>query len=271
MYPYWETIIEPLLVRLRPTCVVEIGSEEGKSTRRLAELCRRLGAVLHAIDPAPKFDVAGWQTEFGGRLIVHRAKSLDALPQIESVDAALVDGDHNWYSVYHELKLIERSSVAAGRPFPLVFCHDIGWPYGRRDLYYDPTSIPAEHRNPYQKKGMRPDSPQLVERGGFNPGLCNATIEHGPRNGVLTAVEDFVRQASEPIDLVQLAGFHGLGILCARRLKESNAELALYVDSVNLTPWMRQYVAQLEAWRVRAELAEREARAALRLAKSRRQ
>jgi hypothetical protein len=270
MYPFWETIVEPLIERVRPKCVVEIGSEEGKTTRRLAELCRRCGAVLHAIDPSPKFDVAAWQAEFDGHLIVHRATSLAALPQIDGIDAALVDGDHNWYTVYHELRLIERSSAAAGRPFPLVLCHDIGWPYGRRDLYYAPASIPAEHRNPYEKKGMLPNSVPLVPRGGFNANLCNATIEHGPRNGVLTAVEDFLREAAGPIDFVQLPGFHGLGVLCDRRRKESNGELAAYLDSMNLTPWMRQYVAELEAWRVRAKIAEREAIAALRLARVKR-
>ncbi|HEX8931203.1 MAG TPA: SRPBCC family protein, partial [Actinomycetota bacterium] len=30
----------------------------------------------------------------------------------------------------------------AGAPLPVCFLHDVGWPYGRRDLYYAPERIP---------------------------------------------------------------------------------------------------------------------------------
>ena len=75
----------------------------------------------------------------------------------------LIDGDHNWYTVLSELETIERLCDERGQGFPLVLLHDIGWPYGRRDLYYDPASIPEEHRKPYDKKGMLPGVPGLVE------------------------------------------------------------------------------------------------------------
>ena len=58
--------------------------------------------------------------------------SLDELPRLEKMDAVIIDGDHNWYSVYNELKLLARQ-VEKGGPFPLSFVHDVGWPYGRRD------------------------------------------------------------------------------------------------------------------------------------------
>ena len=35
MYPYWEPITKPLLTLLQPKLIVEIGSEQGKSTRLL--------------------------------------------------------------------------------------------------------------------------------------------------------------------------------------------------------------------------------------------
>ena len=31
--------------------------------------------------------------------------------------------------------------------------HDVGWPYGRRDLYYAPEQIPEEFRQPYRRAG----------------------------------------------------------------------------------------------------------------------
>ncbi len=68
--------------------------------------------------------------------------SLEQLPLLEEIDAVILDGDHNWYTVYNELKLLSRQ-VDDGRPYPLVLVHDIGWPYGRRDLYYDPDVDPG--------------------------------------------------------------------------------------------------------------------------------
>ena len=37
------------------------------------------------------------------------------------------------------------------RPLPLLVLHDVGWPYGRRDLYYDPDDIPASTASPWRK------------------------------------------------------------------------------------------------------------------------
>ena len=77
--------------------------------------------------------------------------------------------------------------------------HDVGWPYGRRDLYYAPERIPAEHRQPYAQAGMRPRTRKLVAHGGLNPTMYNAEIEGGPRNGVMTALDDFVAEHDRPL------------------------------------------------------------------------
>ena len=78
------------------------------------------------------------------------------------MDAALIDGDHNWYTVYNELRMLARPPGQAGAPLPLLIMHDVGWPYGRRDLYYDPERIPEEFRQPYAQTGMRPGQPKLL-------------------------------------------------------------------------------------------------------------
>ncbi len=44
----------------------------------------------------------------------------------------------------------------AGTPLPVLILHDVGWPYGRRDLYYTPETIPEEFRQPYEQAGMLP-------------------------------------------------------------------------------------------------------------------
>ncbi len=77
-----------------------------------------------------------------------------------------LDGDHNWYTVFHELRLIEEHCQRNERLFPLVLLHDLGWPYGRRDLYYNPETIPAEYRQPYARAPSARESRSSSGKGG---------------------------------------------------------------------------------------------------------
>ena len=250
MYPYWDVITEPLLTLLQPRTIVEIGSEQGKSTHRLLAFCQVHDAVLHAIDPFPKLDVAAWQARHGDRFVFHAATSLEALPRIEHYDAVLIDGDHNWYTVFHELKTIETHCAARHDAFPFVLLHDIDWPYGRRDLYYDPVSIPDAYRHPHARGGVRPGSPELQERGGYSPNLIHATAEGTPHNGVCTAIEDFLEQTTLALEFITVPGFHGLGVLFPRALRASHPALAEALDARTLPDPLRRYVERLEAVRV---------------------
>jgi hypothetical protein len=258
VHQLWDTIIEPVLEALQPKTLVEIGSDQGFNTRNLLGFCQRHDAVLHVIDPLPKYDVVAWQEQYGKHLVFHKALSLDALPTIDRFDAVLIDGDHNWYTVFNELKLIEGRCKDSSRDFPLVMLHDIGWPYGRRDLYYDPETIPEEYRKPYKHSGLRPESEELVEAGGLNRNLANAVTENDPRNGVLTAVEDFLEETEHVIELMQLPGLHGLGILVPSKLKEQNAELAEVLEVLDLPPTVARFIELIEEARLREDIGRQE-------------
>jgi hypothetical protein len=134
----------------------------------LLEFCKNNNAVLHAVDPLPKFDVESLKKQYDRHFIFHKSLSLNAIPEIKAADVFLIDGDHNWYTVFNELKLIEKYAADAERPFPVIMLHDIAWPYGRRDLYYNPETIPEAFRKPYKKGGIRSGSPDLLEEGGLN-------------------------------------------------------------------------------------------------------
>jgi hypothetical protein len=61
-------------------------------------------------------------------------------------------------------------------------------------MYYDPQAIPSEHLHAYSFDGVVPWSNGTVSTGGFR-GMgffAVACREGGPRNGVWTAVEDFL-------------------------------------------------------------------------------
>lgn len=219
MFHFWESVIYPILLKAEAKRIVEIGSDEGKHTELLLEYCKKVSGKLLAIDPMPRINEEEWKLKYGDALLeFHKELSLNALPYIKDYDAVLVDGDHNWYTVYNELKMIEKQ--AKDKPFPIVFIHDIGWPYGRRDLYYNPDTIPPYFQQPYRKQGVIPESRDLVENGGLNYNLNNSIHENNHKNGVLTAVEDFMDESSNSYTLLKFEGFHGLGLLLSAENKE---------------------------------------------------
>ena len=122
--------------------------------------------------------------------------SLAVLPTLDRCDAYFLDGDHNFFTVRHELALITGApaGVDAKQPSPIVFVHDVGWPWGRRDMYYLPSVVPAEARQAWSETlGVSLDGDELIEGGLREPGRYAISVAAaGPRNGVLTAVEDFL-------------------------------------------------------------------------------
>lgn len=258
----WDAVIEPVLGATRPKNIVEIGSFEGENTRNLLAFCEKNNAVLHVVDPAPKYDVSELRERYGERFVFYEDLSLDVLPLIEDFDAVLIDGDHNWYTVYNELRLIEGLSEERSRDFPLVLLHDIFWPSGRRDLYYAPETIPEAYRKPHDPKGVAPGVEEPLEEGGLNQGLSKALQEGGPRNGVLTAVEDFLEETGRRLEFVAIPGFHGVGILFPPRLK-ANAEFAEVLETWNLPPAVSLHIERLEETWLKREVYRLEQHARL--------
>ncbi len=246
MKRFWDVVLEPTFEDLRPKTIVEIGSDLGGNTENLLRYCERNGAVLHVIDPAPKYEISELLEQHGERLVFHKDLSLNALPRIERFDAVLIDGDHNWYTVFSELKIIEKLCDERSRGFPLVILHDIGWPYGRRDLYYAPETIPEDYRKPHESKGMRLGVSELVEEGGLNAHLHNAVREGESKEGVLTAVEDFLKDTDEELEFAEIPGIHGLGMLFPPEIREENPGFAQLLRGLQFSPFVTRYIEQVE-------------------------
>lgn len=221
MYRFWNAVIAPLLEELAPKVLLEVGSFAGDNTQKLLDFSRRTDAVVHAVDPLPRFPAQEWADGSEGHMVFHRALSLEALPGLPPCDVALLDGDHNWYTLYHELKALQGVAEAAGVAFPVCIFHDIAWPYDRRDLYYDVSNVPEEGRQPHRTGGLHPDHPELLEEDGMSLGFCHAIEYGGAKNGVLTAIEDFLAECGFEHEFFQVPGFFGLGVLvpAGRRLE----------------------------------------------------
>lgn len=203
-----DSILRPFITECGYRYVCEIGASKGQSTRKLLEIAP---IEITVIDPCLDADLS-LEYRNNKRVNLYEGLSLDALGRIsKQFDCFLIDGDHNWYTVYNELKTIEgRGLLADGGT---IFFHDVLWPYSRRDMYYQPEQIPKEFVHPYEKKGIVWGQSELSSRSKVNAEYYNAVYEGGPRNGVLTAIEDFLSENSSEYRFFRLKKEFGLGVL----------------------------------------------------------
>ena len=253
MFPLWDVAIAPLLRAARVKRVVEIGALRGETT---IKMLKDLGpeVELHVIDPVPDFDPTEHEKEFPGRYVFHRALSLDVLPELDPMDAALIDGDHNWYTVSNELRLLSDGARRGGAPLPVLILHDVLWPYGRRDLYYSPDQIPEEFRQAYAQQGIRPGQHRLNPRGGLNPTMNNAVLDGGPRNGVMTALDDFIADYDRPLRRLVLPIYFGLAIVVEEERLSRQPELVDALARLESSEGRYDLLEVAETTRLRAML-----------------
>ncbi|GEM_PF-2687417 len=192
MHRLFEKFIQPELNARQPSTMLEIGVLHGKSTLDLLKWCSCNSAHLTSLDPVEwvgdlpesirrgskdyaykrgqeKFEnwtirPEGLEEAFRLGLDKHwncvKQRSLDYFvsPNLEVFDAYLIDGDHNYFTVMTELMMIHRDATKG----TMIFLHDVSeTTNARRDEYYDPSLIPDSSKNTR-------------------------------RQGVLTAVEDFL-------------------------------------------------------------------------------
>lgn len=240
MEVFWEHILGPLLRMLRPQVIVEIGAQTGITTEQLIGFAYETDAVVHAIDPLPSFDVDAWTTRHAPHFVFHRGLSLDVLDQIDDMDLVLVDGDHNWYTVHTELQRIEALATSRHQIPPTIALHDVSWPYGRRDAYYDLDAVPVEERQPTVVGGVRRGWSPVIKGGGMNSHLPHADHEGGRRNGVLTAVEDYLIATKVPYSFTLIPSYFGLALLVPEERSVQCPEVSAFLE-----PWKSPHV---RAW-----------------------
>jgi hypothetical protein len=224
--------------------VTEIGAYNGGLTRLLADWAARVGGKVVAIDPAPKTALVALERERDEVRLV-RETSLEALGHLELTDVVILDGEHNYWTVSEELRLLWEHAPRAD--LPLLMLHDVGWPHAFRDDYFDPSLIPQEHRHPIagpdETRGLYPGDPGL--RPGGLPYPRSAAREGGPRNGVRAAVQDFVEERPG-LGFARVPAFFGFGVVWHEDAPWAESLAGL------LEPWDENPVIErLEANRVR--------------------
>lgn len=207
MINWIESVVAPHINKKNYQSICEIGSSTGAASDKLLQLTK---SDITIIDPCIDVDLIGkFQTISRVRII--KGLSLDVLPSIaETFDCILIDGDHNWYTVYNELQAIDKYDLL--RPGGTIFFHDVGWPYGRRDMYYSLDSIPSEFVQPHSRGGVIRGQSALIS--GLSWPHDVALVEGGPRNGVLTGIEDFYKEHAQSYGFFACPSVEsGLGVL----------------------------------------------------------
>ena len=148
--------------------------------------------------------------------------------------------------------MLAATAREAGAPLPVLILHDVGWPYGRRDLYYAPDRIPEEFRQPYAQKGLdaRGQGRERIcsSTAGFNPTMNNAVRRAAPRNGVMTAVDDFIAEHDEARSgSVVLPIYFGLAIVVEEERIASRPRLGDALERLETPQFLRDLLEPLRA------------------------
>ncbi len=234
-------LINPLIKSLNPNSVCEIGSDKGFTTEVLSDLCREYNAVLHVVDPTLNENAVDG---IGDHVIAHCKTSFEYLEMAELSDIYFIDGDHNYFTVSGELEAINRS-LSKDRPVCL-FLHDVGWPFGNRDMYYNLANIPDPFEN-ISDVYLSPVSKKIADMG-LPYDLRVAKKEGGEKNGILPAIDDFLKKESG-WSFCWIPVIYGMGILWNR--DQFNVELRKVFDETE--NWFKKitpFLATLELNRI---------------------
>lgn len=215
----FREVFEEIYAHRPISTVVEVGVETGQVSGIYAEL----GASrVFCVDPFPSDSMRAALTE-NDKLELVEKYSPECLAELPVADLYVIDGDHNYATVRGEVDWI-----LANAPDAVVVFHDVMWPCGRRDFYYQPSRLAEEDRHPDSDEGPTVWHDGLTPAGFIGAGSFTVAVEAGgERNGVLTAVEDSLAAAEDPSwQLEIIPAIFGVGVMM-RRTDRSEALLEI--------------------------------------------
>jgi len=149
---------------------------------------------------------------------------LDALSSLKDYDAIFIDDDANWYTVYNELNTIKNTN----NQFPLVFICNNKFPNKRRDSYTNPNTIPEKFRQKYGDTLTICHENEKIE---INDGFYHALNENTPKNGVATAIEDFLLK-NNYIGIMKINFIDEITVLYPK-LQINEKRIDILLDNIN--------------------------------------
>ena len=111
---HFRRLFDHLLRAAKPKMICEIGIEGGIVSDFLVARAGEIGARYVGIDPFLSQSVAHRLANPSVEFHTHR--SLDVLPRLPCPDFTIIDGDHNYYTVMGELRLLREAWRREGEP-----------------------------------------------------------------------------------------------------------------------------------------------------------
>src|SRR5262249_10619081 len=102
--------------------------------------------------------------------------------------------------------------------------------------------------------GITPGEANVLEVGGLNPKMNNANVEGGPRNGVMTAIDDFIAEHDRPIRRLVIPIYFGLAILVEDQRLDGQPQLPDALSPLEEHDGQRQLLEVAEETRLKAML-----------------
>lgn len=188
--------------------IVEIGAENGYNTRALLNYAAKRHILLDTVDPFlpenAKLLLQSPQFRF------HQTVSGEYLSGNDRYHVIFMDGDHNYETVLMDLETIDRKRKQ--NCIKVIFLHDVCWPWAYRDIYYGPERIKAPHPYDYNIR-VSPYEEERSEQGLSSGNYATALAEGGENNGVLCAVENFLKTTGSRWRFKSFPVLYGIGVL----------------------------------------------------------
>ena len=201
-------ITEQVLSAARAETIIECGGETGQHANALVKAGYSVTTVDISPPPQSLSKNVHWVQQDSATYLSHHL-----------ADAIFLDSDHTYEHVLNEL-----NAIKSHHDYFLIFVHDVTWPCGRRDARY------GVDQGEY---GVTLDNPNLIKGGfrGCGP-FAFAPKEGGPKNGVLTAIED----ANLNCDTYIIPVVFGLAILVSHNHPHREHIRQTLQPIVNLVP-----------------------------------
>ena len=183
-------IIPAILKKFKVNNIILSGIHDKNVLNQIVYHCDTFNASFKSIDSE-----VSYEGEFDENI-------LNVLNKYTDYDAIFINDDPNWFTVYNELNIIKENT----NEFPLVFICNNVFPNKKRDSYINPKIIPEEYLNEYSEELPLNDKIIIYDN------LYHAKDEFTSRNGVLTAIEDFLKE-NKSIGIMNIKLLNGITIL----------------------------------------------------------
>lgn len=188
--------------------IVEIGAENGYNTSALLDYAVRRHILLDTVDPSLPENAK--QLLQSPQFKFHQTVSGEYLAGNDRYHVIFMDGDHNYETVLTDLETIDRKRKQ--NCIKVIFLHDVCWPWAYRDIYYGPERIKAPHPCDYNIR-VSPYEEERSEQGLSSGNYATALAEGGKNNGVLCAVENFLKTTGPRWRFKSFPVLYGIGVL----------------------------------------------------------